>query len=883
MKTAEIRKAFLEYFSERKHQIVESASLVPQGDPTLLFVNAGMVPFKDCFLGLEKRPYTRATSCQKSLRISGKHNDLENVGRTARHHTFFEMLGNFSFGDYFKEDAIKYAWEFLSDELKLDKSKLWVTVYEEDDEAAELWKKLTDVKPERVLRCGEKDNFWAMGDTGPCGPCSEVFYYLGDDPKNQSEEEFRKDDGTYIEIWNLVFMQFNRDASGALEPLPKPSVDTGMGLERIAAVKQNVKSNYDIDLFREIISFSEKLSGKNYSGADYTERNILEDEQYATDVSLRVIADHVRSASFLIADGISPSSEGRGYVLRRLIRRASRYGRIIEIKEAFLFKVAEKLVSLMEEAYPELKANSKKISKAIKQEEEKFLQTLDTGTAVLDKKLKELEKTANKVFPGETAFQLHDTYGFPLDMTADILLTHGLSVDEDGFHLAMAEQKERSRTARASKSELILRKSVKSLDTEFKGYDFLEYESKVAGLFSEDGEVKVAKAGDSIALVSTETPFYGESGGQIGDTGSISANGFSAKVIDTQKVQGQTLAHICEVTEGEISKGEEIRLTVDAKRRGSICLAHSATHILHFALREVLGEHVKQAGSRVAEENLRFDFSHDEPITEEQLLRIQELANNELRLNHEVQITNMKLDDAKKKGAMALFGEKYGEVVRVVEIGPRSLELCGGTHVKRSADIGLISLVGTTSISQGVRRLEALVSGLATKEHGRLQFLSNSLSRLVNSSSEDVLSRVEKLVERNKLNEQKLEKLGAQVNLAKGGDILSQAETNQAGIKIIATKLDSLPPKQLREVADDLRNRMGSGCLALATVNDGKVALLTAVTKDLTKKYNAGSLIKEMAKVLGSKGGGKPDLAQAGGGDPGKLDQALEMFKEMVQ
>ncbi|HQH26755.1 MAG TPA: alanine--tRNA ligase, partial [Oligoflexia bacterium] len=583
MKTSEIREAFLKYFEGKGHARIESSSLIPAGDPTLLFTNAGMVQFKDTFLGLEKRSYSRATTCQKCLRISGKHNDLENVGRTARHHTFFEMLGNFSFGDYFKQDAIKFAWEFVTEVIALPKKRLWVTVYEKDDEAAGLWCANTDIPPERVLRRGLKDNFWAMGETGPCGPCSEIFYYLGDDEAVQSAEELLADSTLYLEIWNLVFMQFNRDAQGNMTPLPKPSVDTGMGLERVAAIKQGMLANYDSDLLRAIIAAVEELSAKRYNGQSYEPSA---DAQYAADVALRVAADHARACAFLVADGIMPSSDGRGYVLRRLIRRACRHGRVLGLKQAFLYKVAAHVVSLMGEAYPELKRSKEQIAKIVRAEEEKFLATLETGLGILEKEARATAEKSTRIFPGTTAFLLHDTYGFPLDLTEDILQSYNLTVDHDAFSEAMEAQRERSRSARASETAQILQRAVKPLPTVFRGYEYTEYESKVLGLFDASGEITAAREGQEIALVAEETPFYGESGGQVGDTGTISSNNAALDVIDTQKTGGDTIVHICRVLDGELTAGTPIRLAVDVNRRDKIRAHHSATHLLHLALRE---------------------------------------------------------------------------------------------------------------------------------------------------------------------------------------------------------------------------------------------------------------------------------------------------------
>jgi alanyl-tRNA synthetase len=880
--TEDIRKAFLNYFEGKGHTIVDSASLIPAGDPTLLFINAGMVPFKDTFLGTEERAYSRATSCQKCLRISGKHNDLENVGRTARHHTFFEMLGNFSFGDYFKQDAICFGWEFVTEVLKLPKERLWVTVFQDDDEAAELWRSNTDVNPDRILRCGEKDNFWAMGDTGPCGPCSEIFYYLGDDVDAQSEAEFRLDDGTYVEIWNLVFMQYNRDPQGNLNPLPKPSVDTGMGLERVAAVVQGKTANYDSDLLREIISFVEELSKKKYLGEDYTERDTQSDEQYAFDVAMRVIADHVRACSFLIADGVNPGSDGRGYVLRRLLRRACRHGRVLGLTDAFLYKVSGKLVDLMKDIYPELSQSADKISKMIKAEEEKFLSTLDSGLQLLEKEVASVIEQSSKVFPGDKAFVLHDTYGFPLDMTEDIVAARGLTVDKEGFSAEMELQRERSRSARANEVTLLLQKSVKPSPTNFMGYDFLEYESEIVGLYGDAGELKTASTGDDVAIVVRETPFYGEAGGQLGDTGSISSNNASIDVIDTQKIAGDTIVHIARVIEGEISSGDGVRLAVDEGRRERIRAHHSATHLLHQALRETLGEHVKQAGSRVSDVTLRFDFSHYEQVQAQQLNEIQSRVNELVRENHQIVTEVLPIEEAKQSGAVALFGEKYGDTVRVVQMGPGSREFCGGTHANRVGDIGLVSIVSESAVAAGVRRIECVAGSRASARAAEQASLLKNLSSLFNTNEGDLLDRVTRANERSKELEREIARLSQTLNQSKGSDLTKDAITLENGTKVVTGALKEVDPKQLREMADDLRSRLGSGCIALGSVHKGKLLLLTAVTDDLTKKYHAGNLMRELSTVVGGKGGGRPDLAQAGGGDPEKLDQALEKFQELL-
>jgi alanyl-tRNA synthetase len=879
--TAEIRKAFLDFFSANGHTVVASSSLIPAGDPTLLFVNAGMVQFKDCFLGNDKRSYVRATTCQKCLRISGKHNDLENVGRTARHHTFFEMLGNFSFGDYFKKDAIAFGWKFLTENLKLPKERLWVTIYEEDDEAEKLWRSQTDVKPERILRCGKEDNFWAMGDTGPCGPCSEIHYYLGADLNNQSEAEFRKGDGTYIEIWNLVFMQFNRDVAGALTPLPKPSVDTGMGLERVAAVKQGVLANYDIDLMRSIISFTEKLCGKSYLGKDYNPRPA--DEQYLYDVAFRVIADHVRACSFLIADGISPSSDGRGYVLRRLVRRACRHGRVLGFDKQFLYQVAGELVRVMGEAFPELKQSLPKIEKLLRAEEEKFLSTLDSGLSILRKEIQAVKGRSIKTLPGEVAFLLHDTYGFPLDLTEDIVRADGLTVDHEAFSAQMESQRSRSRAARAADTELVLRRTVKPLPSKFVGYEFTEYESRVRGMFSAQGELRAAHAGEEVAVITEETPFYGEAGGQVGDTGTISANDAALEVLDTQRVGGESIVHICRVIDGELGPESRVRLSIDNDRREKIRRNHSATHMLHLALREVLGDHVRQAGSRVSDDSLRFDFTHFEAISAGQTQEIEGRVNEIIRANHEVQTKVLPLEEAKRLGAMALFDEKYGDLVRVVQIGSESRELCGGTHVRRSGDLGLFVISGEGAIASGVRRIDARTGGGAFHEVSEDRQLLRAISGVLKTGESELLERLKKVLERNRELERQLEQTQQGAKLQAGSDLAAAAVMSSSGVRVISAFVEQSNPKILREMADDLRNRLGSVCLALGSVVDGKGILLIAVTEDLKAQYPAGKLLEQLSAIAGVRGGGKPDLAQAGGGDPLKIPAALEHFIELFK
>ncbi len=883
LKTSEIRESFLSFFEGKGHTRVESASLIPAGDPTLLFTNAGMVPFKDVFLGTDPRPYVRATSCQKSLRISGKHNDLENVGRTARHHTFFEMLGNFSFGDYFKEDAITFAWEFVTEVLKLSKNRLWVTVYEEDDEARMLWEKLTDISPERILSRGKSDNFWAMGDTGPCGPCTEIFYFLGSEDYPQKGEELLADDPTYVEIWNLVFMQFNRNTKGELAPLPKPSVDTGMGLERVAAVVQGKTSNYDSDLLAGIIEATSRLSGKSYDGKSYEAKDPLKDRQYAYDVALRVIADHARASSFLIAEGVLPSSDGRGYVLRRLIRRACRHGRVLGFTSAFLYSVAETVISLMGEAYPELVRESELIKKTLRAEEEKFLQTFDTGVGILEKEVSALKNSGKKILSGAAAFQLHDTYGFPLDLTEDMLRMHGCTLDHEGFAKEMEAQRERSRSARANQTSLVLQRSVKPFPSQFVGYEYLEYESSIKGMFNEAGDLELAKEGDEVALVVEATPFYAESGGQVGDTGRISSSSGTLDVLDTCKAGGDTIVHVCRVLDGEFKNGMQVRLVVDGVRRKHIRVHHSATHILHLALREVLGTHVKQAGSRVSDGNLRFDFSHHSAVSPGELSEIQGYINSYILQNHPVMTHVLSIDDARKMGAMALFGEKYGSIVRVVEIGAASKEFCGGTHVQSTGDIGQCLILSESSVSSGVRRIEA-VSGL--EAYGRvcaMQKMLGSAQEVLQAGEKDLLEKLSRLVERNKELEREAGRSKQSSLTSRAEELLKGAKKSPRGHHILSAHLEDISQEELRILADDLRNRLGSACVGLASVNDDKVFLLVAITKDLMGTFHAGNLVKELSVLFGGRGGGKPDLAQAGGGNPEKVSEVLTRFESLVQ
>ncbi|MBW9258320.1 MAG: alanine--tRNA ligase [Candidatus Thiodiazotropha sp. (ex. Lucinisca nassula)] len=871
MKTsADIRRAFLDYFAQHQHEIVASSPLVPQNDPTLLFTNAGMVQFKDVFLGREKRDYSRATSSQRCVRAGGKHNDLENVGYTARHHTFFEMLGNFSFGDYFKQDAIKYAWEFLTETIGLPAEKLWVTVYQDDQEAAEIWLNEIGVDPARFTRIGDKpggkryesDNFWSMGDTGPCGPCSEIFYDHGEaiwgGPPGTPEEEGDR----YIEIWNLVFMQYNRDADGVMTPLPKPSVDTGMGLERLAAVLQHVHSNYEIDLFAHLIEAASKVTGCD---------NLQEK-------SLRVIADHIRSCAFLIVDGVLPSNEGRGYVLRRIIRRAIRHGYMLGVKEAFFYQLVEPLCQEMGEFYPELVKQQSQVEKVLRLEEERFAQTLEQGMKILEETISELQ---GKVIPGETVFKLYDTYGFPKDLTADIAREHELSIDQDGFEAAMAEQRKRAQAA----SQFAAGDAVDiALDeaTRFTGYEGLEEAAEVVALSKDGASVDQLSAGEQGMVFLNHTPFYAESGGQVGDLGVLEGDGLLFEVEDTRKQAGELFAHIGKLEEGLLKVGDRVTAQVNAYTRQATALNHSATHLLHAALRQVLGDHVAQKGSLVDAERLRFDFSHFEPITREQLQTIEQMVNEQIRYNHLVNTDIMSLDEAKESGAMALFGEKYDEKVRVLSMGDFSTELCGGTHVNAVGDIGLCKITAETGIAAGVRRIEAVTGQRAIEWMEADEERVQRVAEMIKSGRDEIEDKLTQILDRNRKLEKELEQLKAKLASAAGSDLASSAVA-VGEIKVLAANLDGADPKSLRETMDQLKNKLGSAVILLTAVAGGKVSLVAGVTKDLTGSMKAGDLVKLAAEQVGGKGGGRPDMAQAGGSNPDAIPQALELVEPWVR
>ncbi|EER6480499.1 alanine--tRNA ligase [Escherichia coli] len=867
--TAEIRQAFLDFFHSKGHQVVASSSLVPHNDPTLLFTNAGMNQFKDVFLGLDKRNYSRATTSQRCVRAGGKHNDLENVGYTARHHTFFEMLGNFSFGDYFKHDAIQFAWELLTSEkwFALPKERLWVTVYESDDEAYEIWEKEVGIPRERIIRIGDNkgapyasDNFWQMGDTGPCGPCTEIFYDHGDHiwggPPGSPEE----DGDRYIEIWNIVFMQFNRQADGTMEPLPKPSVDTGMGLERIAAVLQHVNSNYDIDLFRTLLQAVAKVTG-------------------ATDLSnksLRVIADHIRSCAFLIADGVMPSNENRGYVLRRIIRRAVRHGNMLGAKETFFYKLVGPLIDVMGSAGEDLKRQQAQVEQVLKTEEEQFARTLERGLALLDE---ELAKLSGDTLDGETAFRLYDTYGFPVDLTADVCRERNIKVDEAGFEAAMEEQRRRAREASGFGADYNAMIRVDSA-SEFKGYDHLELNGKVTALFVDGKAVDAINAGQEAVVVLDQTPFYAESGGQVGDKGELKGANFSFAVEDTQKY-GQAIGHIGKLAAGSLKVGDAVQADVDEARRARIRLNHSATHLMHAALRQVLGTHVSQKGSLVNDKVLRFDFSHNEAMKPEEIRAVEDLVNAQIRRNLPIETNIMDLEAAKAKGAMALFGEKYDERVRVLSMGDFSTELCGGTHASRTGDIGLFRIISESGTAAGVRRIEAVTGeGAITTVHADSDRLSE-VAHLLKGDSNNLADKVRSVLERTRQLEKELQQLKEQAAAQESANLSSKA-IDVNGVKLLVSELSGVEPKMLRTMVDDLKNQLGSTIIVLATVAEGKVSLIAGVSKDVTDRVKAGELIGMVAQQVGGKGGGRPDMAQAGGTDAAALPAALASVKGWV-
>ncbi|PJG86087.1 alanine--tRNA ligase [Conservatibacter flavescens] len=870
--TAQIRQAFLDFFHSKGHQVVDSSSLVPANDPTLLFTNAGMNQFKDVFLGMDKRSYSRATTAQRCVRAGGKHNDLENVGYTARHHTFFEMLGNFSFGDYFKQDAIHFGWEFLTSTqwLGLPKERLWVTVYETDDEAYRIWHDEIGIPAERIIRIGDNkgpkgsyasDNFWQMGDTGPCGPCTEIFYDHGDHiwggPPGSPEE----DGDRYIEIWNIVFMQFNRQADGTMEKLPKPSVDTGMGLERISAVMQHVNSNYEIDIFQQLIAKTAEITG----------------EKDLNNKSLRVIADHIRSCAYLIADGVIPSNEGRGYVLRRIIRRAVRHGHLLGAKEAFFYKLVPTLIEVMAEAGNVVKEKQGNIEKLLRLEEEQFARTLERGLALLDDALASVE---NNTLSGEVAFKLYDTYGFPLDLTADVCRERNIQIDEDGFNREMEAQRVRAQSASQFGVDY---NSVIRVEgsTKFEGYTESESSAKVTALFYDGKSVERIEAGQSAVVILENTPFYAESGGQIGDSGCLITNDMRFEVKDTQKY-GQVFGHIGELKQGTLSVGQLVNAEVDSIRRHHTSLNHSATHLLHAALRQVLGEHVAQKGSLVSDSALRFDFTQPEAISREQLAEVERIVNQAVRANYPVVTEIMDLDTAKSKGAMALFGEKYGEQVRVVTMDAFSIELCGGIHVKRTGDIGLFKIISEGAVAAGIRRVEAVTGEQAIVWLQNQQALLHQSAELLKSDVNSLAEKIYQLQDKAKKTEKELQQLKEKAAMQTGAD-LAKSAVQINGISVVVQQLEGVEAKSLRSIVDDLKNQLGSAVIVFASQVDGKVNLIVGVTHDLTSKVKAGELVNLMAQKVGGKGGGRPDLAMAGGSQPEHISVALSDCLDWLQ
>jgi len=858
--SADIRKLFLDFFASKGHEVVTSSPLVPANDPSLLFTNAGMVQFKETFLGQETRKYTRAVTTQRCVRAGGKHNDLENVGYTARHHTFFEMLGNFSFGDYFKREAIQFAWEFLTETLNLPAEKLWITVFEEDDEAESIWLNEMGVSAERFSRIGAKDNFWSMGDTGPCGPCSEIFYDHGADIAGGPPGTPEEDGDRYIEIWNLVFMQYDRSADGTLTPLPKPSVDTGMGLERLAAVLQDVHNNYEIDLFQHLIEAIQGLSGTKDS----------------SNFSLRVIADHIRSCSFMIADGVHPSNEGRGYVLRRIIRRAIRHGHKLGLKQAFFHKLVQPLVNEMGDAFPELTQAQALVEKALLQEENRFADTLDNGLRILDQAIEDM---GDKEIPGETVFLLYDTYGFPIDLTADIARERHLTIDIAGFERAMEAQRSRARSASQFSGGLSEQITIDG-ETEFCGYSHTQEVGNITAIVVDGEHVEQLTAGQEGVLVLDHTPFYAESGGQVGDHGEITSDNASFTVTDTRK-QGKAFTHIGRCEHGQFELGQKVTAQVDENNRQETALNHSATHLLHAALRNVLGDHVTQKGSLVDPQRLRFDFSHFEPVTPAQLHEIERMVNHQIRLNHPVETQLMAIEEAKKSGAMALFGEKYDDEVRVLRMSDFSVELCGGIHVQQTGDIGLFKITAEAGIASGVRRIEAVTGNTALDYIDATQSTLNQVSDLLKAKPDNVQDKAASLVQRSRELEKELESLKAKLASSAGNDLADSAKEIN-GIKVLASSLEGADGKALRDAVDQLKNKLGSAAVVLTSVKDEKITIIAGVTKDITDKIRAGDLVGHVASQVGGKGGGRPDMAQGGGNEPQNLAAALASVTDWV-
>jgi alanyl-tRNA synthetase len=872
MNSREIRTAFLEYFKSKDHRVVPSSSLIPQRDPTLLFVNAGMVQFKSVFLGEEKRPYSRAASCQKCMRAGGKHSDIENVGHTARHHTFFEMLGNFSFGDYFKRDAMFFAWELLTGWFKLPEEKLYVSVFEEDDEAADLWKQLTGLPDERIVRLGAKDNFWQMGDTGPCGPCSEIIIDQGEDfGCGKSDCKVGCECDRYLELWNLVFMQYNRDESGALAPLPKPSIDTGMGLERITAVIQHKKTNFDTDIFSAIISGVESLSGAAYG------------KNPQSDISIRVIADHIRAITFLLSEGLMPSNEGRGYVLRRIMRRASRHAKLLGKEGAFLYRLVDAVAASMGDIYPELIRERERASKLMRFEEERFSSTLEQGTKILDDIMNTVKKAGGNIIPGRELFKLYDTYGFPLDLARDMAADNHLLIDEEDFHSEMEIQRERARASWVGEEEAIasIYREIESEigKTLFTGYDSTESESTIKALIKDGKIIKEAEAGDEVELILDRTPFYGESGGQVGDTGIIYSSGAEAEVINTKKEAG-IHAHVVRVKSGRLYVWDSVKCVVDEEKRMAVARNHTATHLLHSALRMVIGEHVKQAGSYVSHERLRFDFSHFHQIDRKELEAVEDNVNARILQNVKVETEIRDLQEALKSGVTALFGEKYGESVRVVRVPGVSAELCGGTHSGSTGEIGIFVIISEGSVASGIRRIEAL-TGKAAYDYLRQK--KNQLEEIKGLLKTDrPLEKIEKILGDARLMEKEIRKLKTSPSRDVISDALKEA-LEFSGVKVVKIRQDGLDPNELRILADNVRDRLKSGIIVASSLTNSHAAVVCMVTKDLTDQYNAGDIMKHISKIAGGKGGGRPDIAQGGIQDIEKLGPALESLRDVFK
>jgi alanyl-tRNA synthetase len=872
-----IREKFLKFFEKNTHLIIEDSSLVPQDDPTLLFTNAGMVQFKRVFMGEEKRDYKRAATCQRCVRAGGKHNDLENVGYTARHHTFFEMLGNFSFGDYFKEEAIQMAWEFLTVDLELPKEKLWVSVFEDDDEAFSLWEKIEGLPKGRIVRLGEADNFWAMGDTGPCGPCSEIHIDQGPEAGCGSPDcKMGCDCDRYLELWNLVFMQFYRDETGKMTPLPKPSIDTGMGLERIAAVAQGKLTNYDSDLFTPIINTIAALCNKPYG------------EDKRIDTAMKVIADHCRATAFLVADGMLPSNEGRGYVLRRIMRRAIRFGRSIDIGRHFLSKVISRVIADMSSVYPHLVGSLELQIKVANNEEDRFLETLDKGLEILNNEIKRMNKEGSDSVPGAFIFKLYDTFGFPVDIVRDVAMEQGLTVDEAGFNMAMEAQRAQSKKSWRSTGLETMTAGVKALvdgghKALFVGYAGHHAESVIHGMINAGGDpAETAQQGETVSIFCPETPFYAEAGGQIGDEGEIAGPNGSAKVLDTVTMADGLVLHECEVTKGSLALDDKVQLNVAEGRRQRIACNHTATHILHAAMKRVLGDHIKQSGSLVSQERLRFDFTHFTPITAAELARIETLANEEIRANTQLSTDMLEREEAIQSGATALFGEKYGDQVRVVSIGDFSKELCGGTHVRETGEIGIVKVTTETSIAAGVRRIEAITGPEAFKRFQNHENQLEKLATLLKIAPDKLDTKIEKLISSQKDLEKEVSRLTAKLSLSNLDGIINNGQI-VSDVKVVASRLALDSPKTLREMGDKIRDKLGSGVVVLGGEYQGKATLLAMVTKDLTGRLKAGAIIKDVSKLVGGSGGGRPDMAQAGGPHPDKLNDALAAVPEIVK